>query len=236
MRDSLAMSVHLPLLLAGLFLLWFPRQWMRLGASFGFGARRRNTRPRWRDEPWNRQITGSPNLSFAAEFTKIRNYFDLLRAAGGGLAIMGGYGIEPALSAAEGAGPVLVRQVAMLEIGILVVAVLSQTVRIEGGHVSFFAPVFHIAGLSLCLTGHWGALFAFILIWAMNPMLPSAQAFLTLYALLLVAFTLLYRGLEGGAAFLIASLCFLPVLLSLLTRRRLGVLKRRAPHHAGNDP
>ncbi|MEX2045041.1 MAG: hypothetical protein WD941_06780 [Opitutus sp.] len=226
------MSVNLPLLLVGLFLLWFPRQWMRLGPSFGV-RHRKQTRPRWRDEPWNRQITGSPNLSFAAEFTKIRNYFDLLRAAGGGLAIMGGYAIVPALTVAEGAAPLAARQVTWIDIGILVVAVLAQTVRVERGHLSFFAPIFFMAGLSLCLTGHWGAFFAFSLIWAMNPMLPSAQAFLTLYALLLGAFTLLYRGLEGGAAFLIASLGFLPVLLSLLTKRRLGVLKRRAPHQAG---
>lgn len=205
---------------------------MRLGARFGSGHRR-HAGQRWRDEPWNKQIAGSPNLSFAAEFTKIRNYFDLLRAVGGGLAIMGGYGIEPALSVAEGAAPLAVRQMMALEIGILVAAVLAQTVRIERGHLSFYAPVFFMAGLSLCLAGHWGALFAFILIWAMNPMLPSAQALLTLYALLLGVFTLLYRGLDGGAAFLIASLCFLPVLLSLLTKRRLGVLKRRAPHHAG---
>lgn len=226
------MSVNFPFLLAGLFLLCFPRQWMRFGARIG-GSGLRRKGPRWRDEPWNRQIAGSPNLSFAAEFTKTRNYFDLLRAAGGGLAIMGGYGIEPALSVAEGAAPAVIRQVMALEIGIFVVAVLAQTVRIERGHLSFYAPVFFMAGLSVCLAGHWGALFAFILIWAMNPMIPNAQAFLTLYALLLGVFTLLYRGLTGGAAFLIASLCFLPVLLSLLTRRRLGVLKRRAPHQAG---
>lgn len=223
------MTVNFPFLLGGILLLWFPRPWMRLGPRLG-GWRSRRSRPRWRDEPWNRQITGSLEIGFVAEFTKLRNYLDLFRAAAGGLAVVGGYHVLPALSASLDSGSPGAPTVRALQMGILLAGVLIQTVRVNRGHLSFFAPVFYLGGLSLCLAGHWAALFAFVLIWAVNPMLRTAQAFLSLYALLLGVFTFLFRGIAGGAPAVLAGLCFLPVLLSLPSRRRLGVLTRRPLH------
>src|SRR5437762_2120354 len=95
------MEFNWPYLLVGLVLLWFPRQWMRLGKLIG-RPRRRSPRA---EEPWLRREPGDPQLSFRAEFAKARNYFDLLRGIAGGLAILGGLGISPGLRLAEPAPP-----------------------------------------------------------------------------------------------------------------------------------
>lgn len=223
------MVVNLTFLLVGLALLWFPRQGMRLGAVVG-GRRRR--RSRWKEEPWNRSEPGDPRLSVRVEFTKVRNYFDLLRGVAGSLAIVGGYGIQPALAAAPG-NRLAALQVLGLKLAILLVGLLAQTVRLERRHLSFFAPVFYLAGISVSLCGHWAALFAFILVWSVNAMFANAQAFLSAYALLLLVFGLLFRGWGNRLPLAAFVLCFLPVLLSLLTRRRLGVFTRKSAHGPG---
>lgn len=219
------MTVNLPFLLVGLLLLWFPRQWMRYGLVFRRG---RQHRSRWRKEPWNQPEPGDPRLIFRVEIAKVRNYFDLLRAAAGSLAIIGGYGIEAAPGNRLGA-----MQVLGLKLGILLLALLIQTVRYENRHLSFFAPVFFIAGLSINLCGHWAALFAFVLVWSVCAVFPNAQGFLTVYALLLGLFGLLLRGWGSRLPVAAMILCLLPVLLSLLTRRRLGSFVRRGAHGHG---
>jgi hypothetical protein len=223
------MLVNLPFLFVGLVLLWFPRQWLRRGAIIG---RSRHRRARWKQEPWNTAEPGDPRLSFRAEFAKVRNYVDLLRAAAGSLALFGGYGIAPAL-AAEPGNRLLALQVLALKLGVLLVALLIQTIRRERRHLSYFAPIFFLAGLSVTLCGHWAALFAFILIWSVNGLFANAQAFLSGYALLVGAFGLLFRGSNSRLALAAMVLCLLPVLLSLLTRRRLGVFSRKGVRSHG---
>ncbi|MDO8545321.1 MAG: hypothetical protein Q7S40_33180 [Opitutaceae bacterium] len=216
-------------LLLGLLLLWFPRQLMRLGAVVR--RHRASSAPaKWKSEPWNTQEPGDPRLSFLLEFTKGRNYSDLLRAAAGSLVIVGGLGIQPAISAASGSNRMLMQQVLGVKLLILLVAVLIQTMRIENRRLSFFAPVFFLAGLSVSLCGHWAALFAFILVWAVNPMFKSAHGFLAGYGVLMALFGYLFRDVDVRLILGAAVLCLVPVMLSLLTRRRLGVFTRKPTH------
>ena len=83
--------------LFGLLLLWFPRQWMRMGATVGSRRRRSGSTSTATLQPWEQRDAGDPRISAKREFGKLRNYFDLLRAAAGGLAIVGGYGIQSSL-------------------------------------------------------------------------------------------------------------------------------------------
>ncbi|MDO8545320.1 MAG: hypothetical protein Q7S40_33175 [Opitutaceae bacterium] len=231
------MAINVPVFLLGLLLLWIPRPWMRFGAILG-RRRRRNSGGAWKQEPWNRQESGDLRLSFRAEFTKARNYLDLLRAATGALVIIGGYQVQPALAAAAGATRFVTQEVLVVKIAVLLVGVLLQTLRYEHRRVTFFAPVFFLAGLSVILCGYWSALFAFIFVWGVNSVFNNAQAFLTVYALLLAAFGLLFKAANYRFApavnfrFVIAAalFCFLPVLLSLMTGRRLGVFTRKGAH------
>lgn len=220
------MEVHVPLLIFGLLLLWFPRSWLRLGRVVG-GRRRRSSGPR---EPWKHE-RGDPRLSYD-EFGKARNYFDLLRAAVGGLAIVGSSLVQPAIAAAEGASRGAVRQVLVAKLAILLVGLLIQTLRYERRHVSFFAAVFFVAGLSVALCGPWAALFAFMLVWAVNPMFGNAEAFLAVYAILLAGFGVLFRDTSRLLVIGAFGLTLLPVLLALLSRRPLVVFSRKAVHVA----
>jgi hypothetical protein len=222
------MTVHLPLLLLGIALLWFPRKWMRLGLIVGSRRQKsgRNT------EGWSKPEPGDPRLRVRAEFTKGRNYFDLLRGAVGSLALVGGPLVDGGLAAAT---PNLTeaRQVLAVQTAILFVGLLIQTIRIERRHLSFFAPIFFLAGISVTLCGPWGAFFAFALVWGVNPMFGGAQGFLGVYSLLLGGFGALL-GHRGYALPIVAfGLAFAPVLLSLLTRRPLIVYTRKPSGHGG---
>lgn len=217
------MSVHVPLLIFGLLLLWLPRQWMRAGLIIG--ARRH--RSHGTGESWKPRQPADRRLSYG-EFTKVRNYVDLLRGAAGGLAIVGGWLIEPALYAAEATDREALRSILVAKLAILLVGLLIQTIRYERHHLRFFAPIFFIAGLSVALCGPWPALFALLLVWAVNPMFGSPEGFLTVYAVVLVGFGVLFRETPRALAIAAGVLCFVPVLLSLLTRRPLVVFSRRA--------
>lgn len=215
------MSVHFPLLAFGLLLLWFPRQWMRFGRVLGPRKRRHGGA-----EPWKTREPGDPRLSYG-ELTKVRNYVDLLRGAAGALAIIGSSWLEPAIMVANAASRAALRQVLLMDLVILGVGVLIQTIRYERRHISFYPPVFFLAGVSVALCGPWAALFAFVLVWAVNAMFGNAEAFLTVYGFALLLFGLLFR--DTARLFNIAALAFalVPVLLALLSRRPLVVLTRK---------
>ncbi|MEY4941252.1 MAG: hypothetical protein RIQ93_2987 [Verrucomicrobiota bacterium] len=215
--------VNNPLFLVlGILLLWFPRRWMRLGTIFG----RRKRKPRREDEPWVRREPGDPRLNFGRELRKPRNYFDLLRATTGGLAVVGGDNISPSLHLPDrvSADSVLIYLGALL---LLTIGLLIQTYRNENGRMAFFAPVLYLAGLSVCLVGTWSAVFAFILIWALNPMLRNPQAFLAVYALIVTGFGLALGSVAFERPIVAFFLFLLPVLLSLMTRRPLIVFSRK---------
>lgn len=219
------MVVNLPYFLLGIALLWFPRRWMRFGLVFG----RRKRKSRRDDEPWMLREHGDPRLNFWREFRKPRNYFDFFRAAAGGLAIIGGEHIAPSLPLpAEGGDfSTMVMLAAML---ILLIGILIQTYRNENGRMAFFAPIFYLAGLSVCLVGSWGAVFAFILIWALNPLFGNPQAFLAVYGVVVTVFGVALRDVSIERPIAALGFCLLPVLLSLMTGRPLIVYSRKGFH------
>ena len=222
----ISMTVHFPFLLLAITLLWFPRQWLRHSAAF-FRRRRKSESSRI-VEPWREREAGDPRIGFAREFGKLRNYVDLLRGAAGSLALFGGMGVTPAVSADAGATPTIGYQVMAIRAAVLVIGLLIQTVRIEKGRLTFYPPIFYLAGMSVGLCDYRGAIFAFALIWAINPALPNAQAFLTVYALLLVTFGHFFSRRSDMLVMYLSGLTFLPVLLSLLARRPLVILSRKA--------
>jgi hypothetical protein len=217
------MNVHLPWLLLGVILLWIPRRWLRFGVPFFRRRRRKSTIV----EPWRAREAGDPRVSFVDEFLKFRNYVDLLRAGVGSLVFVGGIGIPASLTVAAGATKMQEHEVVAIRAAILLVGLLLQTLRYEKRRLSFFPPIFYLAGLSIGLCDIRGAAFAFALIWAFNAALPHAPAFLTVYALLLIVFGHLFSG-QGDLSVVYAGvLCFLPVLLSLLAKRPLTVMTRK---------
>lgn len=220
------MTVDIPLFLIGLLLLWFPRRWMRRGAAFL--QRRKKSAESTRTEPWKNREPGDPHLSFPAEFGKFRNYIDLLRAGAGSLMLWGGLGIPAAFALAAGSSRNEALKFMALRALLLLIGVLIQSIRYEKKHLSFYPPIFYLAGVSVALCDPRGAAFAFVLIWAINSALPNARAFLSAYAVLIVAFGLFFSRRMNLSVVYAGVLCFLPVLLSLLANRQLMVFTRKA--------
>lgn len=165
-------------------------------------------------------------MSFREEFGKLRNWVDLARAGAGSLAIFGGHGIVASVQAVEdqprGELYALGVQIAIMFIGLAI-----QIVRKERGRPAFFAPVFYLAGAAVGMCGGWAALFGFVLVWAVNPMLANAAAFLLVQGLSLGVFGFMMRGVGTVRPLLACVLCLTPALLSLLLRRPLVVFSRR---------
>lgn len=213
-------------LAAALALLFFPRFWMRRGVALLRRRGRSGGSERIRD-PWKDGEPGDPRVDPRKEFAKVRNYLDLLRAAAGGVAIWGAPGLAPALAADPEAGGRGALRVLAIQGGLTVLAVLVQAVRYEKLRLSFFPPVFFLAGLSVAASGYRAAAFAFVAIWAFNAGIANAQGFLAVYALLLLGFGLLFNGWSSVPAATMAVAAFLPMLLSLLARRPLVIFTRK---------
>ncbi len=220
------MILNLPLLLLGLLLLWFPRHWLRRGVAL-LQRKRRSTGSSRILEPWKDREPGDPRVNPRVEFGKFRNYVDLFRALAGGLAIWGGLGLEPAIAPAFGASRGVEMQVLAAKGAAVAIGLVIQAVRYERVRLSFFPPIFYLAGLSGALCNYQGALFAFVAIWIVNAGLGNAQAFLTGYAIVLYGFGALFTGFRSVPVLLVAGLAFLPVLLSLLARRPLMIFTRK---------
>lgn len=219
------MTINLTLLLLGVVLLWLPREWMRRGVAL---LRRRHRAGRSTIvEPWRERESGDPRISFRTEFAKFRNYIDLLRGTAGSLMLFGGMGLLPAIVASPGSSRTVTWQVLGIRAVILLIGLLIQTARYRQKKLTFFPPIFYLAGLSVGLCDVRGAAFAFVLIWTINPALPNAQGFLTVYALLMIVFGHFFAWRGDLRAAFAGVLCFLPVLLSLLAKRPLLVLARK---------
>ena len=227
------MTVNVVLLIVALAVLWLPRQWLRLGIVL---VKRRTRRNRDKElaaaEPWNVREPGDPRVYFRTEFGKFRNYVDLLRGLAGGVCVAGGFYVEPCLQAAANAPGAQVRGVLALKGLILLVGLLAQTIRYERGRLTFYPPIFYLAGMSVPLCEPSGAAFAFVAIWAINPAFGSVQGFLSIYAVLMVVFGQYFGGIGDKTSICAGILCFLPVLLSLLANLPLIVFARKAQHAA----
>ena len=216
-----------PVMLAvGIALLWFPRQWMRRGLAL-LRRRRRSSGSERIVDPWKDREPGDPQVQFGVEFRKFRNYIDLLRGAAGSLAIWGGMGIVPGIALEADAARGASHQVLGLRCAIVLIGLLIQATRFEKDRLSFYPPIFFLAGLSVGVCGHRAAAFAFVMIWAVNPGLSNAGAFLSVYAALLVAFGGLFTSFTSIPVMLMGLLAFLPVVLSLMVKRPLMIFTRK---------
>ncbi|HVU33263.1 MAG TPA: hypothetical protein VHE61_07500 [Opitutaceae bacterium] len=212
------MIIDLPLFALAVVLLWVPRSWLRLGLVIRRHRRHRSSAP-------VAPSRDGSSLSFGREFRRSRNYYDLLRSAAGTLVLLGGWGMQGAVRVASAAARP--SQVLAVEAGVLMIGVLLQTVRFERHRFSLAAPVFYLGGVGMITTTPWAGVCAFVIAWALSPIVPNAQGFLSILALGDGAFGVLFRGL-GMWPLLAVTLCFLPVLLSLLARRPLMVFSHRA--------
>jgi hypothetical protein len=210
-------TLEYPRFLAAVALLWLPRGLLRVGPSV-WRRRHRSAAHSWTHAPQDGTV-----LSAGHEFVKPRNYIDLARGAAGTLALAGGYGIAPAFQVPDGGGisPLLVL------LAVIVVAVAAQTIRRERRGLSLNAPVFFVAGVMLALPPALPGLCAFALAWALVPIMPNTQGFMSVQTVVFVALAIFLAGL---APLTIAAAvgCFLPVFLSLTLRRPLMILSPRA--------
>lgn len=213
------MIVNYWLLSIALLLLWLPRQWLRFGTQF---IRKPKPRPRPRDRVLrNPRNPGDISLRFREEVAKPRNWLDLVRAVVAALVIE-----HACFEQAAGAGRGVAIQIFLIQAAIYVVAVLIQTIRLEG-RLTLAAPVFFVSGLSVALMGWMPTLFACIAIWVVNIMLPGAASFLFVFSGLQMIFGVFLARLPLRDAGLAAGLTMLPVLFSLTTKRRLIQLSRK---------
>lgn len=224
------MTVNIPFVVIGILLLWIPRHWMRRGVAL-LRRRRRSAGSTRVTEPWKDREPGDPRVSIKDEFTKARNYIDLFRAAAGSIVFAGGMGIAPAMIAVANAPHSASLQVMAFRAIILLVGLLVQTMRWENNRITFYPPIFYLAGLSVGLCDIRGAMFAFGLIWAVSPLLSNSSWFLAVYAVFLVVFGHFFGGGDIWALYA-GGLSFLPVVLSLLARRPLAIFTRRGSRTA----
>lgn len=204
------MTLSLFYLFLGVTLLWYPRSWMRWGA-LPPKHRARRRKPRASAEDHRERLPGDESLWMAEEFLKRRNWIDLARGVAGGYAV-----IYWSTHGTEGMPRLLGLGVVA---GITIIGLAVQTLRFEG-RLAFYPPIFFLGGLSFGLVGWKVAFFAFIAMWAVNLALPSAAVFLFCYGGVVLILGVLF-GAPRTQVVLAAGLALLPVLVSLLSRRRL---------------
>lgn len=221
---------HLLLGLA-IFILWIPRQWLRLGRNavrqlLGIRRSRRKAGP-----PAQVRESGDIRLVFREELGKFRNTVDFIRALTGGLLLVGNHewGIAPVLAPdperlLQGSHDQLHTWLGM---GLMGTGVLIQFLRYEG-RITFYAPIFYLGGLGMALSGFSAGFLAFLVGWTLNTAAPlTPAAFLSVYALLVFLLGLLFRGLHDLHVVFMGGISFLPVMISLLTRRSLAIFTKR---------
>lgn len=208
------MIIHIWLLLIAVLLLWVPRQWLRYGGKVVSLPERSKAEKDIRD-------ANDVSLQLRDEILKPRNWVDFLRAVAGGIAV---YAVcfEVGAGAAKGTGTLIY----IIQIAVLMIAVLIQTMRIEQ-RMTLVAPVFFILGLSFGLIGWKAAVFACVTIWVINLLLPSAGMFLFVFALIEAVFFRVVGRFSMKTVILTVILTLLPLLFSAVTNRRLVRLNKK---------
>lgn len=156
------------------------------------------------------------SVRLARELKNKRNYLDLFRA------LIGGVSLWRFAFEAEGQGGFLVFVTCAL---ISFVAVLIQSVRWRD-RITFFAAIFFYAGLSASLGNFYPGALAFLLVCAINPIIPNPRTFVAAYALLLLPFNF-FLGDDQQLALFNTVVLLVPVLWSLLVKRPMVIFTRR---------
>jgi hypothetical protein len=215
------------LLLIGLGLLYFPRQWLRGGKKRTLKSEKHSKNADKNDfDPSRRREMGDPAVVFRDEFSKLRNYIDLLRGAVGSVVIVGSEYTASCFSLSAGSSAETGRLLIFLKGAIILGSMFVQLFRYER-RLTLFAPIFFVGGLTFGLCGFMAAALAFVLIWALNLGLPGPAAFLGVYSVLIVPFGILFDGPNNLFVIVGFLALFLPVLISLLWKRPLMLFNRR---------
>ncbi len=227
MKMMASFTTDYVLLLIGLGLLYFPRQWLRWGKRRTLKSEKHSKNADKNDfDPSRRREMGDPAVVFRDEFSKLRNYVDLLRGAVGSVVIIGSAYTESCFTLEANASGDSVRLLIILKAAIVLGSMFVQLIRYER-RLTLFAPIFFVSGLTFGLCGVAGAALAFVLIWALNLGLPGPAAFMGTHAVLIVPFGVLFDG--PGRVFVVTGFLalFLPVLISLLAKKPLMLFNRR---------
>lgn len=197
-----------------MLLLWLPRRWLRVGRA---ESRRSGSKP------MRERLPHDLALRAGEELANHRNWLDFGRAVAGSIAVAGAAG---GLGVVPGADEASRWTVFTLQALILGGAVVVQTLRLEG-RVALFPPVMFVAGLMFGVLGWLPALLAFVAIWAAHIALPTPTVFLFVFGALVSVLGLLL-GAEPRYAALAGGLAVVPMAVSLVSRRRLLPVAKKA--------
>ncbi len=213
-----SLIIHWPYLLTALAMLLFPRQWLRLGPALFRQRRRAQSAVEKFSSAGPDGDSEHKKMNFTREMRNKRNYFDLFRAAAGGVALME-FSLEATSRGADA-------KILTLQMVVLLLATLIQTVRFDG-KLGLFAPIFFYAGMSMALAGPIPSLFALVFMIAINPALPNPRVFISGFAVALIPLGYL---LDSSIPRLVVNvpLLLLPPVLSLLTKRPMVIYAKRA--------
>lgn len=225
----LSVTLDLRYFVPALLLLWFPRQWLRVGPV---GRRVRGQRARdW--SPSRERSPGDMSVWLNEEIVKPRNWVDFFRSLAGGAAVggtlfSGVMAISPALAKPDG----LTLQIIFgLKVLVLLLGLAVQTFRVET-RLSLFAPIFFVQGLAFGLIGFKSALVAIVLAWVVNALLPSVAVMLAVFGFLEVCVGTFF-GQPRREVLLAGGLSLLPVIVSFLLKRRLAQFTKKTKIIAG---
>lgn len=192
----------------GLLLIWFPRNWLRFGVRVSPKPPRKYNQTKVERDPYDLSV--SP----VVEGVKSRNWLDFFRAMIGSWVVLG-------VAAERGGGMASGSTTLTLAASALGVAGLIQMVRVEG-RLSLFAPIFFLQGMNFGMNGGIIGAITMIGAWALSPVLPSAGALLFVQGAATLCLGLLLRNAEPVLGMIMAGLTWVPVLISVLLRKRLA--------------
>lgn len=208
------MIVHWPYLALALAMLWFPRQWMRLGKLWRKRRKERETLERFAQD--GATDPDDKSVRLGRELKKLRNYLDAFRALAGGAALW-----QFSFEADRESGAT----VFWICAAVTLAAVLIQSVRWRN-RITFFAAIFFYAGLSSGMGGYYPGMLAFLLVCAINPVLPTPRLFVSAYALLLLPFNY-FLGDNSRVALFNTVALLVPPIWSLAANRSMAIFTRK---------
>jgi hypothetical protein len=213
----MSVAINWPYLAFALLALWFPRQWLRVGRFRRRRRKQRETLVKFAEEGASNPEDKSVRLG--RELKNPRNYLDFFRALAGAVALWS-FSLErpSGESAAARWG---------IAAAVLLSGLLIQTIRRRDGRTTFAAAIFYAAGMSIGMGNYFSGAMAFLLVAAINPIIPNPRVFLAAYALLLLPFNSL---LGGGVTIAVmnSAIILVPVIVSLLANRPMVIFARRA--------
>lgn len=210
------MTVNWPYLALALLMLWFPRQWLRLGKIKDAKARKeRETMQKFAQD--GAKDPDDKSVRLGRELRKPRNYIDFFRG------LMGSYCLwHFAFQTTREAGNTLPFAASA---AISAIAIAIQSIRWRE-RITFFAAIFFYAGLSVGLGNNYPGALAFLLVCVINPVIPTPRLFVVAYALLLLPFNY-FLGDDLKLAALNTALLGMIPLLSVLINRPMVVFMRK---------